>query len=134
MIIELVPVHLVAKAWPMVGPLFATVEPHVQGDWTLDQLKADLLTNRLGLLAAVENNELRGVAAVSFQNRRNARTAFISAMAGEGITSELNFAQLKSVLAAQGCTDIEAAVRDSTFRLWRGLGLEEKYRVVGVKL
>lgn len=132
--IQIVPNHLVAQSWPSVERFFADVEPYVHGEWTLDQLRADMLTNRLGLLVALDQDEIKGAAAVSFQNRRNSRTAFISALAGSGVTDDGAFAQLKLLFAQQGCTHIEAAMRDSTFRLWRGLGFEEKYRIVGMKL
>lgn len=132
--IHLVPNHLVAKTWPAVAHLFTQVEPHARGDWTVDQLSADLHTGRLGLVVAKHGDEVKGAAAVSFQNRRNSRTAFINALAGTDISDEANFAELKRIFSQQGCTHVEAAMRDSTFRLWSRLGFEEKYRIAGMKL
>lgn len=132
--IQLVPNQLVAKTWPTVAHLFAQVEPHARGDWTVDQLSADLHTGRLGLVVAADGVEVKGAAAVSFQNRRNSRTAFITALAGTDISDETNFAELKKIFSQQGCTEIEAAMRESTFRLWSRFGFEEKYRIAGMKI
>lgn len=132
--VEVVPTELTARVWPRVEGFFESVIPHVRGDWTLDQIKADILTGRQHLLVAIEDGEPIGAASFTFQNRRNARVAFIYSMGGVGITNPDNWEQLKAVFVKGGATQIEAAMRPATQRLWAKLGLFEKYRVCGVDL
>jgi hypothetical protein len=75
-----------------------------------------------------------GSLSMFYQNRPNDRVAFITCLAGEGMTTEDNWKQLKDICKKDGATLIEAAMRPSTFRLWSRLGFEEKYLIAEVKL
>jgi hypothetical protein len=55
-------------------------------------------------------------------------------MGGKLISSKETFADFSALLKAFGATYIEGAARESIARLWTRYGLEEKYRIVGVKI
>lgn len=122
-----------AKTWPDVEKFFASVVEHSGGEWTLDQAKSDILTGRWGLIVVVDES-IVGAIAYTYQNRRNSRTAFISALAGRAITTDDNWVQLKAIFAADGATEVEAAMRPSTLRLWSRLGFKDKYQIAGCAL
>jgi len=133
-IVAKVPFAHVHQTWPLVEKYFAAVEPHTKGEYTLDQIKMKLGLGDWWLLTVTEGETIIGSLSMVYQNRANDRVAFITCLAGEGMTTEDNWAQLKDICKKDGATMIEAAMRPSTFRLWSRLGFEEKYLIAEVKL
>lgn len=124
---------MAAQTWPDVEQFFASVVEHSGGEWTLDQAKADILTGRWGLIVVTDESVVGAISYI-YQNRRNSRVAFITALAGSGMTSEDNWTQLKAIFIADGATEVEAAMRPSTLRLWSRLGFKDKYQIAGCAL
>jgi len=133
-VVAKVPFAQVHQTWPLVEQYFAAVEPHTKGDYTLEQIKLKLGVGDWWLLTVIEGETIIGSLSMFYQNRPNDRVAFITCLAGEGMTTEDNWAQLKDICKKDGATLIEAAMRPSTFRLWSRLGFEEKYLIAEVKL
>jgi hypothetical protein len=133
-VVAKVPFAHVHQTWPLVEKYFAAVEPHTKGDYTLDQIRLKLGVNDWALVVVKEGDAIVGALSVVYQNRPNARVAFITCLAGEGMTTDENWAQLQNICKKDGATMIEAAMRPSTFRLWSRLGFEEKYLIAEVKL
>jgi hypothetical protein len=129
-----IPTSHAAVVWPHVEEFFATVVPHADGEWTLDQIKADILTGRKSLVTVVNAGRFLGAVCYVMQSRNNSRVAFITALAGESMTSEDNWNQLKMIFSNEGATQVEAAMRPATLRLWSRLGFREKYRITGVEI
>ena len=133
-VVAKVPFAQVHQTWPLVEQYFAAVEPHTKGDYTLDQIRLKLGVNDWALVVVKEGDAIVGALSVVYQNRPNARVAFITCLAGADMTTEDNWAQLQVICKKDGATMIEAAMRPSTFRLWSRLGFEEKYLIAEVKL
>ena len=133
-IVAKVPFAHVHQTWPLVEKYFAAVVPHAKGDYTLDQMRLKLGVGDWWLITVTEGEAIIGALAMVYQNRANDRVAFITCLAGEGMTTEDNWAQLQDICKKDGATMIEAAMRPSTFRLWSRLGFEEKYLIAEVKL
>jgi hypothetical protein len=133
-IVAKVPFAHVHQTWPLVEKYFAAVEPHTKGEYTLEQIKMKLGLGDWWLLTVTEGETIIGSLSMVYQNRANDRVAFITCLAGEGMTTDDNWAQLKDICKKDGATMIEAAMRPSTFRLWSRLGFEEKYLIAEVKL
>jgi len=133
-VVAKVPFTQVHQTWPLVEQYFAAVEPHTKGDYTLEQIKLKLGVGDWWLLTVTEGETIIGSLSMFYQNRPNDRVAFITCLAGEGMTTDDNWAQLKDICKKDGATLIEAAMRPSTFRLWSRLGFEEKYLIAEVKL
>ena len=133
-VVAKVPFAQVHQTWPLVEQYFAAVEPHTKGDYTLDQIRLKLGVGDWWLITFIEGETIIGAMSMFYENRANARVAFITCLAGEGITTEDNWAQLQAICKKDGATMIEAAMRPSTFRLWSRLGFEEKYLIAGAKL
>jgi len=133
-VVAKVPFAQVHQTWPLVGQYFAAVEPHTKGDYTLDQIRLKLGVGDWWLITFTEGKTIIGAMSMHYENRANARVAFITCLAGEGMTTDDNWAQLQDICKKDGATMIEAAMRPSTFRLWSRLGFEEKYLIAEVKL
>ena len=133
-VVAKVPFAQVHQTWPLVEKYFAAVEPHTKGDYTLDQIRMKLGEGDWWLVTFTEGEAIIGAMSMHYENRANARAAFITCMAGDGMTTDDNWAQLQAICKKDGATMIEAAMRPSTFRLWSRLGFGEKYLIAEVKL
>jgi hypothetical protein len=121
------------QTWPLVENFIKWALDY-QTDYTLEHVKTFLSNGSWMLIVAADDSGIRGAAVVNFVNRPNDRVAFIVAMGGKLISSKETFADFSALLKAFGATYIEGAARESIARLWTRYGLEEKYRIVGVKL
>lgn len=133
-VVAKVPFSQVHQTWPLVEQYFAAVEPHAKGDYTLDQIRLKLGEGNWWLVTFTEGETIIGAMSMFYENRANARVAFITCLAGKEMTTEDNWSQLQDICKKDGATMIEAAMRPSTFRLWSRLGFEEKYLIAEVKL
>jgi hypothetical protein len=133
-VVSKIPFAQVHQTWPLVEKYFAAVEPYTKGDYTLDQIRLKLGVGDWWLIIATEGDAIVGALSVFYENRPNARVAFITCLGGESVTTNENWAQLQNIFRKDGATLIEAAMRPSTFRLWSRLGFEEKYLIAEVKL
>ena len=120
--VEKVPAQYVARVWPLLERFVADVEPHVHGEWTVAQMKADVMQGRTLMVSVVEDGACIGVVLYKVYNSRNGRTVFIEVCSGSGLTTEENWKQLKDIFLREGATDIEAAMRPAVARLWSQLG------------
>lgn len=124
--VELVPTAFVHQQWADVEAFLAAALEHTE-DLTLEQLRADLGQNRAALYKAVEETKVVGAAAVTFQNQRNARVAFVLAIGGTWLATPETFAQFVQLLKQAGATRLQGVGRDSIVRLWERFGLKKKY-------
>jgi len=58
----------------------------------------------------------------------------ITAMAGKDIVNEDVFGQVCALLKANGATKVQCAARESAARLYKQVGLEERYTILEAKL
>lgn len=133
-IVAKVPLAQVHQTWPLVEQYFAAVEPHNKGEYTLSQIKMKLGVGDWWLIIVTDGEAVIGALAMVYQNRANDRVAFITCLAGAGMTTDENWSQLVAICKKDGATTIEAAMRQSTYRLWSRLGFEEKYLIAGFDL
>ena len=122
-----------AQAWPHIADFVDAVTEHCHGEWTTDQMKADILMGRYAVVVVWHGDERVGAVVYSVQNRRNERVAFIAATGGRSIVTPEDWAQLTAIFKAEGATAVEAAMRPSMARLCRKL-LTQKYIIVGAAI
>jgi hypothetical protein len=123
------------QTWPLVEHLFAGALKFGGDEYTLDQIKALLAQGSWVLLVAVdEENKVHGAASVEFINKPNDRVGLITAMAGKDIVNEDVFGQVCGLLKANGATKVQCAARESAARLYRQVGLEERYTILEAKI
>jgi hypothetical protein len=123
------------QTWPLVQDLFASALKFGGDEYTLDQIKALLAQGSWVLLVAVdEENKIHGAASVEFVNKPNDRVGLITAMAGKDIVNEDVFGQVCALLKANGATKVQCAARESAARLYKQVGLEERYTILEAKI
>lgn len=133
--LERVSPNFAAAKWPLAAEFFSRVTPHVNGDWTDDQFKADILTGRIRMILVMDGDRCAGAVGYVMQNGRNFRTAFVSAIAGNALfTNQDLWRQLVEIFKSEGATRVEAAMRPSVARLSSSLGFKSKYTVVEVAI
>jgi hypothetical protein len=125
----------VHQTWPLVNDLFASALKFGGDEYTLDQIKALLAQGSWVLLVAVDKeNKVHGAASVEFINKPNDRVGLITAMAGKDIVNEDVFGQVCALLKANGATKVQCAARESAARLYKQVGLEERYTILEAKI
>lgn len=133
--VQPVPTAHFHQTWPLVETYLAEALKWSEDDYTVEQAKALLADGKwLLLVAADEENKIRGAAAVNFFNMPNDRVAFVIAMGGHLITSEDTYSQMCAILKSFGATKLQGASRESAARLWSKFGLKERYRIVEAKI
>jgi hypothetical protein len=123
------------QTWPLVKDLFASALKFGGDEYTLDQIKGLLASGSWVLLVATdEENVIHGAASVNFYNMPNDRIGLITAMAGKAIVNRDVFGQVCALLKANGATKVRCAARESAARLYKQVGLEERYTILEAKI
>lgn len=135
--VQHVAVEFAHQVWPLVEPLIKQgIERRERpGDYSLEEMRVLVVMGHWMMVVASEDDgRIVGVALINFINRPSARVAFITFVSGKGLANQKAYKMLADVLKMFGATTMEAAVVGSRERLWRRLGLVEKYRIVETKL
>ena len=120
-----------APVWPTVGPMLnqALIQAKCDDYGILDVYRY-IEQQEWDLFVAERDGQIVGAATVAFQAYPQNITAFITAVSGRFVgnreTSEVFF----DLLRARGATRVQGAARPSIVRLWRRIGLEQKYAIV----
>lgn len=120
--------------WEDIEKYVASVIPYVHGEFTVADIKAKLVSNTYNLVVFKERDSCIGIIVFSTQLIAGKKAAFILIAAGRAITTKQHWAELKALLSSYEYKYVEAAMRDSTLRLWSSLGFKKKYNVAGVNL
>lgn len=125
----------VHQVWPDVAPYIEESIKMSNAEFTVEQARLYAANGMWQLVVFVEENGISGAALVEYLNKANARVAFVTALGGKLITTKTGFDGLKALVAANGATKFEGAVRESVARLMaQKFGMTEKYRIVEVDL
>jgi hypothetical protein len=134
MIIQHVPVNLVAQVWPHAKEYVALGLQHTSSH-TIEHAEVHLSTGAWTLLVAVlEDNSIVGAYVIAFQNEPASRNAFIVSAGGVGLAGEEAFDQVKAIAKSMGATKIQVLARESAARLYKRVGLEEKATLMEITL
>jgi len=133
--IQLVPLSLIHKTWPLIDEYLEEALRWGEDDYTLEQVKVYITKGDWMLLVAVdEKQNIHGAAAVHIYNMPNDRVAFVVAMGGRLISSAETYEQFSNLLRSFGATKIQGVSRESVARLWQKFGFKERYILVEAKL
>lgn len=133
--LQIVPLEWVHYTWPKVVGFIEAAIVMSSAECTADHVLSYVINGQWTLVVAVDDaGDIHGAGTMYYVNQPTARVARISMAGGRFIIDEDTFAQVRAIAAANGATDIEAAVRASVARLLAPLGFAEKHRIVGVKI
>jgi hypothetical protein len=124
----------VQQAWHQVEDMLASAMVHVDGEYTLDQLKVMLVDGKQTLLVLVDDdNKIQTAFTIQWIDYPNDKVAFLTAIGGK---TDLNaFNQFKDWVKASGGTKIQGATFESVARLWKiKLGFKHKYTIMEYEL
>lgn len=124
----------VESVWDDVVGFIDSTIPYVHNEFDTTFIKDKLLCGEYNLITIKNNNSVIGVIVFNTQIVAGKKTAFIVVTAGKHITNNVIWQKLKVLLKSLGYVYIEAAMRDSTLRLWSKLGFEKKYNMAGVNI
>lgn len=124
----------VEPVWNDVVKYIDSTIPYVHDEFSTAEIKDKLLCGEYNLLVIKNNTNIIGVIVFNTQIVAGKKTAFIVVTAGRHITTPTIWSELKMLLNNLGYVYIEAAMRDSTLRLWSKLGFEKKYNMAGVNI
>lgn len=133
--VQLVPLSVIHKIWPLVEDYLKEALKWGEDDYTIEQVKVFITKGEWMLLVAVdEQNAVHGAAAINIYNMPNHRVAFVVAIGGRLISSPETYEQLCNLLREFGATKIQGVAREAIARLWKRYGFEERYILVEAKL
>jgi hypothetical protein len=127
-------VNNVQQAWNQVEDMLASAMVHVDGEYTLDQLKVMLVDGKQTLLVLVDDdNKIQTAFTIQWIDYPNDKVAFLTAIGGK---TDLNaFNQFKDWVKASGGTKIQGATFEAVARLWKmKLGFKHKYTIMEYEL
>lgn len=120
--------------WSDVSKYIDAVIPYVYGEFTTQEIKERLDSKRYSLIVFKDKQKLIGVIVFTTQIIAKKKSAFILIASGKNITTDLHWSELVTLFKKFGYVYVEAAMRDSTLRLWSSLGFEKKYNIAGVNI
>jgi|TARA_R110000782_G_scaffold19349_4_gene52898 hypothetical protein len=122
------------SVWSEVVSYIDRVIPYVHNDFTTQDVREKLLSNEYNLILFKDKEQVIGVVVFSTEVIAHKKSAFIVVIAGKHITNDKMWVDLKTLFSSLGYVYIEAAMRDSTLRLWSKLGFKKKYNMAGVNI
>jgi hypothetical protein len=109
----------------------SSIASHTGGDFTVEDVVENVKRGIWKALRVYDGDVQTGAVIYNvFPNK----IAFIFVIVGKLITTEDNWKELQTILKEDGAIKIEAAMRDSTLRLWSRIGFTKKYNVAEVYL
>jgi hypothetical protein len=109
----------------------SSIASHTGGDFTVEDVVENVKRGIWKALRVYDGDVQTGAVIYNvFPNKM----AFIFVIVGKLITTEDNWKELQTILKEDGAIKIEAAMRDSTLRLWSRIGFTKKYNVAEVYL
>lgn len=124
----------VEPVWNDVVKYIDSTIPYVHDEFSTAEIKDKLLCGEYNLLVIKDNTNIIGVIVFNTQIVAGKKTAFFVIGAGRNISTSAVWNDIKMLLNNLGYEYIEAAMRDSTLRLWSKLGFEKKYNMAGVNI
>lgn len=118
----------VEKTEEISKEVVANMQGFTGGDFSVEDIVHRVNNKQWKAFYIVNDKERIGIIVYIVRNA----VAYIFAATGKHITTEQHWVEVKEFFRNEGATKIEAAMRDSTLRLWQRLGFSKKYNVAEV--
>jgi len=117
--------------WSVIGPMLnAALSNSKCNDYSIVDLHKAVLAAKWDMFIAEDSGKVIGAAAVIFQPYPKDTVAYIAAIGGRLVTNKETSGKFFDLLKARGASRVQGASRPSVVRLWRRIGLKEKYAIV----
>lgn len=129
------PTQNIAKEWVNIKDfVHQALEQSKCDDYTVNDVYQQVLNNIWQLYVVKKDNVYKGAIIVSFNRYPLETVAYICAIGGNLITEENLVEDFFRQLKEAGATRVQGAARPSAMRLYRRVGMYEKYSIVEAKL
>lgn len=121
--------------WQHIEPMIKrALEQSKCNDYNIDDVYQYLILNQWRCYVAEEDRTIKGAAVVSMVKYPHDILAYVCAIGGRMLANKETSGQFFELLKAHGANRVQGAARPSIVRLWRRIGLEEKYSIVELSL
>ena len=121
--------------WPTLEPLFKrALDLSKCNDYDIDDVYQYLTLNQWRCYVAEEERVIKGAACVAFQKYPHDTVAYVCAIGGRMLANKPTSSAFFELLKQHGADRVQGAARPAIARLWRRIGLEEKYSIVELSL
>ena len=121
--------------WSVIEPMIerALVKSKCN-DYNINDVYQYLILNQWRCYVAKQDQTILGAAVVSMVRYPHDVLAYVCAIGGHMLANKETSGEFFALLKQHGAHRIQGAARPSIVRLWRRIGLEEKYSIVEAKL
>jgi len=117
--------------WNVIGPMLnAALVKSKCNDYSIVDVHKAVTSAQWDMFIAEDSGKIIGAAVVIFQKYPKDTVAYIAAVGGKLIGNKETSGKFFDLLKARGAARVQGAARPSIVRLWRRIGLEEKYAIV----
>lgn len=121
--------------WPTLEPLFQrALDQSKCNDYSIDDVYQYLTLNQWRCYVAEQDKSIKGAAVVSMMRYPHDTVAYVCAIGGRMLANQETSKQFFDLLKQHGAARVQGAARPAIVRLWRRIGLEEKYSIVELSL
>ena len=130
-----VPVEAIEPIWSKVECYFLKALAKHDAEFSLEDLKNILLSNKWKLFAFInDDDELNGAAVVSFITYPKSYVAFVTCIGGRALVNQQYYEKFMEILKAYGADRVQGYVTDSIERLYKKIGVARRTTMVEIKL
>ena len=117
--------------WQHIEPMIQrALEQAKCNDYNIDDVYQYLTLNQWRCYVAEEERVIKGAACVAFQKYPHDTVAYVCAIGGRMLANKPTSSAFFELLKQHGADRVQGAARPAIVRLWRRIGLEEKYSIV----
>ena len=133
--VRLITPQEVRLQWSTLEPLFAkALDLSKCNDYTIDDVYQYLTLNQWRCYIAEEDRQIKGAAVVSMMRYPHDTVAYVCAIGGRMLANKETSSEFFNMLKEHGANRVQGAARPAIARLWRRIGMEEKYSIVELSL
>lgn len=128
-------VNVVRSKWQEIEPFISkALEKSKCDDYNIDDVYRYITLNQWCVYVAIKDDVIHGAAVVSMVKYPHDVVAYVCAIGGRMVVDRSVSDEFFKLLKEHGASRVQGAARPSIVRLWRRIGLEEKYAIVEGKL
>jgi hypothetical protein len=129
------PIHQISQEWNNVKEYISqALDQSKCDDYRVDDVYKQVANGIWKLYVVKKDSSYKGAIVVSFNKYPLDTVAYICAIGGEAVTEDNLVDDFFRQLKEAGATRVQGAARPSVVRLWRRIGMYEKYSIVEAKL
>lgn len=117
--VQIVGLEWVQMVWPKVVGFIESAIKQGIGEYSAENVRAELANGNQTLFIGLKNNEVVGCLTVKISNTEKHRIAYITSYGGRGVTRPDLFKEIESWCLSMGATKIQAYAKEAQMRLYR---------------